>query len=86
MPQFVYTARNAKGEDVVGTMTAGSKREMLGASNRVVLLATGSKLTRTSSFRFADLEDIDDLVTTPDAPAALLDGFRAAGVAVHLAG
>jgi type II secretory pathway component PulF len=31
MPQFVYTARNAKGEDVVGTMTAGSKREMLGA-------------------------------------------------------
>lgn len=62
------------------------KREMLGASNRVVLLATGSKLTRTSSFRFADLEDIDDLVTTPDAPAPLLDGFRAAGVAVHLAG
>lgn len=61
------------------------KREMRAAANRVVLLATGTKLTRTSSFRFADLDDLDDLVTTPDAPAALLDGFRAAGVAVHIA-
>lgn len=31
MPQYAYTARNAKGDDVVGTMTAGSRREMLAA-------------------------------------------------------
>lgn len=31
MPDFVYTARNAKGQDVSGTMSANSKREMLAA-------------------------------------------------------
>jgi len=31
MPEFAYTARNAKGQDVAGTMTANSKREMLAA-------------------------------------------------------
>jgi type II secretory pathway component PulF len=31
MPQFTYTARNADGQDVVGTITAGSKRETLNA-------------------------------------------------------
>ncbi|NLE39975.1 MAG: type II secretion system F family protein [Pirellulaceae bacterium] len=31
MPQYAYTARNAKGEDVAGTMTAGSRREILAA-------------------------------------------------------
>jgi general secretion pathway protein F/type IV pilus assembly protein PilC len=31
MPEFAYTARNLSGEDVVGSITAGSKREALGA-------------------------------------------------------
>jgi general secretion pathway protein F/type IV pilus assembly protein PilC len=31
MPQYVYTARTTDGQDVVGTMTAGSKRETLNA-------------------------------------------------------
>lgn len=31
MPEFAYTARTASGEDVVGTITAASKREMLTA-------------------------------------------------------
>lgn len=31
MPDFVYTARSLSGKDVAGTMTAGSKREILGA-------------------------------------------------------
>ncbi len=31
MPQYAYTARTANGQDVIGTMTAGSKREMLEA-------------------------------------------------------
>ena len=29
MPEFAYTARTASGKDVVGTITAGSKRETL---------------------------------------------------------
>ena len=31
MPQFTYTARTLAGEDVAGTITAGSKRETLSA-------------------------------------------------------
>ena len=31
MPQFTYTARTLAGEDVAGTITAASKREMLAA-------------------------------------------------------
>jgi len=40
---------------------------------------------RTSSFRVGPLEEIDDLVTTPDAPESALEEIRAAGVQVHLA-
>ena len=29
MPQFVYTARTSSGQDVTGTMAAGSRRETL---------------------------------------------------------
>jgi general secretion pathway protein F/type IV pilus assembly protein PilC len=31
MPEFIYTARNPSGQDVVGTITAGGKRETLAA-------------------------------------------------------
>ncbi|MBN2022506.1 MAG: type II secretion system F family protein [Pirellulales bacterium] len=31
MPQFTYTARTARGEDIVGTITAGSRQETLSA-------------------------------------------------------
>lgn len=55
------------------------------ASARVVLAATGDKLTRTSAFRFGVVGDLDDLVTTRDAPPEMLDEFVTAGVSVHLA-
>lgn len=61
------------------------KRAIIGASARVVLAATGDKLARSSSFRFGALEELDDIVTTPDAPAQPLDEFVAAGVRVHIA-
>ncbi|MCP9383171.1 DeoR/GlpR transcriptional regulator, partial [Cutibacterium acnes] len=53
-------------------------------SARVILAATSDKLSRTSSFRFGGIEDIDDLVTMQDAPQATLDAFRAAGSKVHV--
>ncbi|MGO4957959.1 DeoR/GlpR family DNA-binding transcription regulator [Luteococcus sp. Sow4_B9] len=61
------------------------KKSIVQASARVVLAATGDKLVRTSSFRFGTMDDLDDLVTTPDAPESALEEFRAAGVIVHLA-
>ncbi|SJN45060.1 Transcriptional regulator, DeoR family precursor [Luteococcus japonicus LSP_Lj1] len=61
------------------------KRAIIAASSRVVLAATGDKLTRTSTFRFGVIEDLDDLVTTSEAPPELLDEFVAAGVRVHVA-
>lgn len=60
------------------------KRAIIASSARVVLAATGDKLSRNSSFRFGVLEDVDDLVTTHDAPPAALQAFRDAGVRVHL--
>lgn len=59
------------------------KRAIVACANRRILATTAEKLTRTSSFRFAGLDEIDDLVTTDDAPAALLEQFRDAGVDVH---
>lgn len=61
------------------------KREITRSATRRILLADHEKLTRTASFRFAGLEDLDDLVTTRQSPAELLEEFRDAGVQVHLA-
>lgn len=79
------SANPANGLTVTTYEDAQIKRAIIASSARVVLAATGDKLQRTSSFRFGSLDDVDDLVTTPDAPDAALDEFRAAGVAVHLA-
>lgn len=79
-------ASPAHGLTVTTSEDAQVKRAALAATARVILAATGDKLERTSSFRFGMLEDLDDLVTTPDAPAALLEEVQAAGVRVHLAG
>nr|WP_083876037.1 DeoR/GlpR family DNA-binding transcription regulator [Kineosphaera limosa] len=61
------------------------KGAIVACATHRILLADRAKLTRTASFRFAGLEDIDDLVTTADSPPDLLEEFRAAGVQVHLA-
>lgn len=62
------------------------KRAIMGCATRRILVATGRKLARTSSFRFAGLDDLDDLVTTEDVGAPLLDQFADAGVEIHLTG
>lgn len=75
----------AQGLTVTTHEDAQIKRAIIAASARIVLAATGDKLTRTSTFRFGSIEDVDDLVTTPEAPPELLDDFIAAGVRVHIA-
>ena len=61
------------------------KRAIAAAGARRIMLATGQKLARTSSFRFGGFDDLDDLVVTEDAPEAVVDQFREAGVQVHVA-
>ncbi|EFT31171.1 transcriptional regulator, DeoR family [Cutibacterium acnes HL005PA2] len=79
------SASPAMGLTVTTHQDAQVKRAILASSARVVLAATGDKLSRTSSFRFGDIKDIDDLVTTRDAPQVTLDAFRVAGSRVYVA-
>ena len=78
------SATPAHGLTVTTSEDAQVKRACMASAARVVLAVTGDKLERTSSFRFGAVEDLDDLVTTPDAPEQLLEDFRDAGVRVHL--
>lgn len=80
------SASVANGLTVTTSEDAAVKRAVIASSARVVLAATGDKLRRTSAFRFASVEDLDDIVTTRDAPADALVEMRAAGVRVHLVG
>lgn len=60
------------------------KREAIAASTRRILVTTSDKLQQTSAFRFGDVDEVSDLVTTADAPEDLLGWFADGGVAVHL--
>lgn len=79
------SAQPATGLTVTTSEDALVKRAIIGSSARVVLAATGDKLLRTSAFRFGTHEDVDDLVTTQDAPANVLAAFESAGARVHIA-
>lgn len=61
------------------------KRACIAAARRRILVISATKLTRTSTFRFADIGELTQLVTTDTAPTDLLDEYRAAGVEVILA-
>lgn len=78
------SASPVQGLTVTTHEDAQVKRAAIASAARVILAVTGDKIARTSSFRFGVTEDVDDLVTTPDAPEAALEEFRAAGVRVHL--
>lgn len=79
------SASPAHGLSVTTSEDARVKRAIIASSVQVVLAATGDKLSRTSSFRFGDLEDIDHLVTTADVSDSVVEDVRAAGVAIHIA-
>ncbi len=62
-----------------------AKRAMMRAAQRVVLLADGRKFGSAGLGRVADIDAVDALVTTDDAPPERLEQLRAAGVEVTVA-
>lgn len=75
-------------EPTVGLTTpneeeAAVKERMVERSSRVVLVADSSKFGERSFVTFADLEDVDVLVTDAEPPADLADALDDAGVTVE---
>lgn len=63
-----------------------TKRAIMAASDRVVLVAASSKMGRSDLVRLGGHEDIDVLVTDQRPPAPIADALAAASVEVTLAG
>jgi DeoR family fructose operon transcriptional repressor len=64
---------------------AATKRAMVRAAQRVVVLADSSKLGREHLVRFAAVDDVDVLVTDTDADPQAVEELEAAGLEVVLA-
>jgi DeoR family fructose operon transcriptional repressor len=64
---------------------AATKRAMVRAAQRVVVLADSSKLGREHLVRFAALDEVDALVTDGDADPEAIAELEAAGLEVVLA-
>lgn len=60
------------------------KAAVLAAAARRVLVTTAEKLHGASTFAFAGIEELTDLVVTDDAAPAAVAAFEAAGVTVHV--
>ena len=61
---------------------AENKRAAMRAATRRILAVAPRKLNHVSTFRFGDIEDLPQLVTTTDAPAEILAQIRDLGVQV----
>lgn len=66
-------------------LEAATKAAMVASAQRVVVLADSSKIGAERTLRFADLADVDVLVTDEGADPAQVAAFREAGVQVVLA-
>ncbi|MDO5628075.1 MAG: DeoR/GlpR family DNA-binding transcription regulator [Mobilicoccus sp.] len=66
----------------VHSADAQVKRAAMTAATRRILVAAGTKLGRSSTFRFGEPADLTHLVTTDDAPEEILEAYRDAGVDV----
>jgi DeoR family transcriptional regulator, fructose operon transcriptional repressor len=64
---------------------AATKRAMVRAAQRSIVLADSSKLGREHLVRFAALEDVDTLVTDADADPAAVAELEQAGIEVVVA-
>lgn len=69
----------------VNVPEAHVKQMMVGAARRVVVVADGSKLGKTSLVKFADVDDIDVVVTTSSATDEGIEAIRSANRDVILA-
>lgn len=61
------------------------KRSMHRAAKRTILLLDSSKFGRRSLAQILPLQEIDILVTDPDAPADMLAQIQSLGIDVHIA-
>nr|WP_241828414.1 DeoR/GlpR family DNA-binding transcription regulator [Corynebacterium glutamicum] len=61
---------------------AENKRAAINAATRRILVVAARKLDHVSTFRFADVSDLHQLVTTSDAPREILAEIRDLGVQV----
>jgi DeoR family fructose operon transcriptional repressor len=64
---------------------AATKRALVNAARRVIVVADSSKLGRESAVRFASLDQVDVLVTDRAASAADIEAIERAGVEVVIA-
>ncbi|QWC85972.1 DeoR/GlpR family DNA-binding transcription regulator [Nocardioidaceae bacterium] len=64
---------------------AATKRALVRAARKVVVLADSTKLEQESTVRFADLADVDTLVTDAGISDALVERLEQAGVEVLVA-
>lgn len=71
-----YIERNLEGR---------TKRAIIAASDRVVIVAASSKLGRSGLVRLGDFRDIDMLVTDEEPPEPLATRLRDAGVEILVA-
>ena len=62
---------------------ATMKAAIISSSARRLMPAAPRKLTRSSTYRFGDLGDLDALLTTTDVDPGTVADLRAAGVAVE---
>lgn len=75
----------ANGLTSAGWGDAQVKKAAIASANRTVLVCTPDKFSRTAAYRFADLDALDTVVTTADAPADLVELLRRSGIEVLLA-
>jgi DeoR/GlpR family transcriptional regulator of sugar metabolism len=81
----VLSCCGASAEDGItahGLEDAATKRAMIGAARRVILIAESAKFSRSAMAVVCALSSVDLLVTDEAAPAEVLAQFRADGVDV----
>ena len=64
---------------------AATKRALIGSGQRVVVLSDSTKIGQERTVRFADLDDVDVLVTDDGIEPADVKSFEAAGLDVVVA-
>jgi DeoR/GlpR family transcriptional regulator of sugar metabolism len=69
-------------DDIVHEATV--KRAIIGASTRVVLVATASKFPGSGSIRIGSVDQVNDIVTTAELDQPPLASFQTTGGAIHL--
>lgn len=77
---------NAHGLYIERNLELSTKRAIMAASDRVVLVAASSKMGRSDLVRLGDFHDIDVLVTDHEPPAAISAALADADVEVIVTG